>query len=468
MNAPARFAALEALLAQRTNFERTPPARGFELERVREVSRRLGEPGHAYPVVHVAGTCGKGTTAALAAAAADLAGLRVGLTTSPHLVCLRERVRLGPAPASDERWLAAAREVLAAEDPREPLTYFELVVLVALVAFRAAQVDLAVVEVGLGGRLDATRVVAPTVCAIARIARDHTELLGHDEASIAAEKAGILVPGVPVVAAPGHPEAARVIAARAAELGCPLWSLGDELGSEPAPSEPSPSAPAQGGLRVRWPGGEVRCPTGPDHLGGDAPPGWEANLALAAGALARLTPSLGGAPLAALPAAASALRWRGRFEVVTGAPGGPPESQPVVVLDGAHDAVAAAALRAAWERRFGATRAQLMFALAREKDRAGVIAALAPLAAEVTVCAIHGARSADPAELAAAFRALGVAATTEVEPERALAAALARARAEGRPLLVCGSLHLTGWVLGALGEDVRAAWGGAKPSSARS
>lgn len=435
MPALADFPALEALLAARVDFERTPPRAGFELERVRALAAALGEPGAAAPALHVAGTSGKGTLCALVACAASLAGLKVGWTTSPHLCDLRERIRIGALPASDATWCAALGEVLESEARLErgrEATYFELVILSALTAFRREAVDLAVVETGLGGRLDATRVVHPSVSAITRIGRDHCALLGAEEGLIAAEKAGILVPGVPLVAGPVHPAARATIAARAAELGCEVWWEGEDL-------TVSPGQVSVRGRRLSYSSrAEETLRQNPVR---------RSALALAAGVLLRLEQALGRDDLVvALPDALERLTWRARCEWV--------EGHPPLLIDGAHDANAARALAAAWEAR-GLPPASLVFAVAQDKDLPGVLEALVPLAAEAWVCAVHApGRACDPLRLVEALAERGV-------PARACSdaqSALTQAQAAGRPLLVAGSLHLAGAVLSALGQDAGPAW----------
>tara|TARA_R110002072_G_scaffold4194_5_gene29777 strand:- start:8 stop:1333 length:1326 start_codon:yes stop_codon:yes gene_type:complete len=436
---PASFAELERVLAARVDFERTPPSEGFELARVRALAAALGEPGAALPAVHVAGTTGKGTLTALIACATSLAGLETGWTTSPHLCHLRERIRIGPGPLSDSGWCRALGEVLVAEErardaggSHDPATFFELVILSALAAFRRAKLDLSVVEVGLGGRLDATRAVQPSVSVITRIGLDHRELLGDDEASVAREKAGILVPGVPLVAGPEHPAAQEAIAERARALGCPTWWLGQEL------------KVAKGRLEV--PG---RSLTLPDL---SANPVRRPAAALAGGVLLRLEELLGRSDLlAALPAALERLRWRGRCEWI--------ESEPPLLLDGAHDAPSAQALGQAYQARAGATPAGLLLAVARGKDLEGIVSALSPLVERAWACAAHGpGRALDPQDLAAKLERAGIETEVCPSPQSALERAQAWSRASGRPLLAGGSLYLVGALLSALGLDADLAW----------
>ena len=431
---PADFPSLERLLAERVDFERDPPTSGFELARVRALAAALGEPGRAAPAVHVAGTTGKGTLCALVACATSLAGMDVGWTTSPHLCDLRERIRRAARPLSDVAWCRALGTVLEAEAslPTDPATFFELVILSSLVAFRQAEVELAVVEVGLGGRLDATRVVQPSVCVVTRIGLDHGELLGADEATIAGEKAGILAAGVPLVAGPEHPAARATIAARASALGCPVWWLNEELRVEHD--------------LLSVPGRVIRLPDS------SANPARRSAAALAGGVLLRLEALLGRRDLlGALPSALERLSWRGRCDWI--------EGEPPLLIDGAHDAHSAQALAEAYRARAGARTAALVLAVAQGKDLEGILDAVAPLAAVAWTCAAHApSRALPPVDLAEALRARGVRATPARDPQAALEEARAWAALEGRSVLVTGSLYLAGAALAASGIDPGPAW----------
>ncbi|MBI5489915.1 MAG: bifunctional folylpolyglutamate synthase/dihydrofolate synthase [Deltaproteobacteria bacterium] len=203
------------------------------LERVEAAAAQLGRPNLACPAVHVAGTDGKGSVAHVASRILGRHGLHVGLTTSPHLHRLTERIRVDGDEIPREELAAiatAARERLGAWEVDGPLTFFEVVTLLAFDAFRRRAVDVAVVEVGLGGRLDATRLCRPAVSVVTSIGLDHTEQLGNTLAAIAGEKAGIFAPGVPVVLGPLAPEALAVAAARAEALGCPCVRWDDAAG----------------------------------------------------------------------------------------------------------------------------------------------------------------------------------------------------------------------------------------------
>ncbi|MCO5169437.1 MAG: Mur ligase family protein [Planctomycetes bacterium] len=431
-------------MARSPSFERAGAVPGgLRLDRMRALVDALGRPDRAYRVVHVAGTKGKGTTCAAVASVLDRAGRRVGLYTSPHLVDLRERVRVGPRPAPDALWVEAGRAVrtavasLGLEVGRDDgPTWFELCTALALEVFRRAAVEVAVLEVGLGGRLDATNVVTPDVAVITRLARDHAAVLGPDVPAIAAEKAGILKPGVLAAAAPGDPAAEAVVVARAAAVGAPLWLLGRDLGAEVLHDGP-------GGVRAR-----LTTPRAVREVTAPVAAATVANLALALAALDRLLdPS---ALDAALAPGLARLRWRGRWDVL---PGG-------LVVDGAHDEASFRALAATAAARLGPGPLVLLLAASRDKDLDAIADVLArwptrPL--EVVCCAARSPRATPPADLAALLTGRGVRAEA-VEDGAGAALARATVLAAGRPVLACGSLFLAGEVLALRGEDAAAAW----------
>src|SRR5467141_4133595 len=201
----------------------------FDLENITVLAERLGQPQRAYPSAHIAGTNGKGSTAAFLESILRHAGFRTGLNTSPHLEKINERIRVSGEEISDAafaetftRLYALIEELLAAGKLRAHPTYFECVTAMAFEYFARERVDFAVFEVGLGGRLDATNILSPLVTIITRIDFDHENFLGHSLAEIASEKAGILKPGVPFVLSEQPPEAREVILARATALGCPV------------------------------------------------------------------------------------------------------------------------------------------------------------------------------------------------------------------------------------------------------
>jgi len=231
-------------------------ARGvkFGIDRMRALAEALGHPERAVPVIHLAGTNGKGSTGAMLEAILRGAGRHVGLYTSPHLVRLGERVQVDRRALSEEEIVAYVRELepiaarLGAGDPDEAPSFFEFMTAMAFMQFARQRCNVAVVEVGLGGRLDATNIVNPTVTAITSIGLDHCEMLGYTHAEIAREKAGILKPGVPVVIGRLPDDAEAVVREVAARRGCPLTSVREVFG-EDITAYPTP---AMEGEYQRW------------------------------------------------------------------------------------------------------------------------------------------------------------------------------------------------------------------------
>ena len=348
----------------------------LKLDRVRRAVAVLGHPERTAPTFHVAGTNGKGSTAAMIAAMLAADGRRVGLYTSPHLVSFRERIVVAGERIGEDAVVEHVARIRAALGSAMDLTCFEVTTLVAWEAFRAAAVDVVVLEVGLGGRLDATNVAVPEVAVITNVGRDHESWLGSTIPEIAREKAGIIKPGVPVVSG-AEGDAADVVAARAAELGSPLEACERDFGI--APDE-------TGSLVYRSAAGTI----GPLTLA-LAGVHQRRNAALAVRALER-TPHL-------LPSAAAiadglaGVRWPGRLQVVC--------RKPLVLLDGAHNAAGTEALAAEVRARAAGRRVRVLFGVMRDKGWQGMLRTLADVSSEIVVTRPRQARSADPALVAA-------------------------------------------------------------------
>jgi len=420
-----------------------PQTIDLSLDRVGRLLDRLGAPQrHLPPVVHVAGTNGKGSTIATLRALAEAEGRRVHVYTSPHLVRFAERIRVaGRLP--DDSDLAALLEEVETLNDGAPVTFFEITTAAAFLAFARTPADLCLLETGLGGRLDATNLVErPALTVITPIALDHQSYLGDTLEAIAAEKAGILKPGVPCVLARQEPEAEAVIRRRADALGVRLIEAGRDF-----------DAWANGdGLAFRW-GDEWTALPAP-RLPGAVQIG-NAGLALAA---ARV---LGEAPppvLARHPdpavqgAALRAVDWPARLHhLPDGALAGPLPHGWELWLDGGHNPHAARALAdhlAGWaDRPLG-----LVVGMISTKDAAGVLAPLAPRAQAIRTVAIPGEPlSLGAAPLAAMARAAGCAQSQPAESLEAAIADLARTLPGPARILVCGSLYLAGQVLAANG-----------------
>ncbi|HET7499778.1 MAG TPA: cyanophycin synthetase [Kofleriaceae bacterium] len=380
------------------------PARRFGvvlgLDRMHAILERLGRPERRLgAIVHVGGTNGKGSTVAMIAALAAAAGQRVATYTSPHLSCLRERIAIAGEMIDEPRLLAAAGRVRAAGG--DELTFFEQLTAIAMVAIADAAVDVSVLEVGLGGRLDATNVVDPAVCVVTGVALDHEAILGGTLDRIAAEKAGIWKPGRPaIVGASGLAEAVPVLVAAAHAAGAPVTQLDDAAVAAVPPV-------GLGGAHQRR------------------------NAAAAIAAVRVL-----GLPV--VPAALAQVRHPGRFEVieVPAALAGVPR----LILDGAHNPHGAAALAEALRER--GERPVLIVAVSADKDARAIAAALLPAVRAVIATRYQHERAMDPAQLAAVFEAGAAGVVVGSAPD--LAAALAAAAAHHAPILVAGSLFLVG------------------------
>jgi dihydrofolate synthase/folylpolyglutamate synthase len=406
------------------------------LDRMFAALALLGDPHLCAPVLHVAGTNGKGSTCAFAAAALQAAGLRVGLYTSPHLVHFCERIRVDGAPISEERAAALLGAILrrvpwalaggpgGARDG-DGLTFFELATLMGFLAFAEAGVSAMVVEVGLGGRLDATNVVRPLACAIAPLGLEHQEYLGETLAAIAAEKAGIIKAGAPVATAEQPPEAAAVLEEAAARAGAALWRPGRDYDFGGVPGGP---------MRYQGPRWSLEAPLA---LAGAHQRG---NAALAC-ALLEAAAGLG-LPVGPREAARglSQARWPGRLQRVS--------ERPLLLIDGAHNPHAAQALAASLPELLEGRPLQLVFGTLGDKDAEAMLRALLPLCSGAHLCPPASPRAAAPEALAGLVRKL--APRTPVAAHQGAAAALAAARAAAGPegaVLCCGSLYLAGELL---------------------
>jgi dihydrofolate synthase / folylpolyglutamate synthase len=401
------------------------------LEGTRALLGALGNPERRFRSVHVAGTNGKGTACALIERVLRAAGHRTGLYTSPHLVDFRERIRIGGRWA-DGAFLEAALRRIQALPEAQGRTFFEVCTALAFEAFAAHGVTWAVVEVGLGGRLDCTNVIEPAVCAITGIGLDHLDILGETIAQIAAEKAGILKPGVPVVTGPAmDPEARGVIARTALERAAPqLAPVPLELGDCPEGLE---------ALAPETPWGPLRLES--KHLRGGFQAG---NLAVALGVLGALRAQGVSIPAEAVVHGVCDARWPGRLEPCPG--------EPRLWWDGAHNPHGVAALATAW-RDLGlpAPRA-IVFAVSSDKDVAAMLAPLAGLARQAIVFATRSrsGRALEPARVAQAAAAAGLECRETSGVAAACRAALAHAGAKGLALL-CGSLFAVGEAMEAFG-----------------
>jgi dihydrofolate synthase/folylpolyglutamate synthase len=397
----------------------------FGLANIATLCAALGNPQDAFRSVIVAGTNGKGSVTAMVDTALRAAGHRSARYTSPHLQRLEERFvidgkEVTPAnlEAAAARIQHAAERLVASGELAALPTFFECATAIAFDLFRAARIDIAVLEVGLGGRLDATNIVAPMAAAIVSIDFDHEEQLGHTLASIAAEKAGVIKPGIPVVCGPLPAEALDVIAAVCDERQATLIRTDTDAALVARVAS----------LPVALPG---------EHQ--------KANAAVALGLLAAIDRDLAhGLRVGddAMRAGVTTAAWPGRLE--TFSLGG-----CRVLLDAAHNPAGARAL-ASYLRETIPGGVTLVFGAMRDKAVRDMLTALAPVVASVVCATAPSARALAADELAAVARGLGLRADAVAEPKQAVT----RACAEGRPVVVAGSIFLIGPVREWLARDI--------------
>jgi dihydrofolate synthase / folylpolyglutamate synthase len=431
----------------------------FGLENTLQLAALAGQPQHRLRFIHVAGTNGKGSTCAMLENIYRHAGLRVGLFTSPHLVSFRERIqvnrqwigeddvvrlvtelrqhcRTDVVPVSN---LIFKNEKSADGDRRDAgPTFFEFVTVMALKFFAEQHCDLVIWETGLGGRLDATNIVTPLASVITNIQFDHQAWLGDTLAKIAAEKAGIIKPGVPVITAADEPEALKVIEEAARAQKAPLVMVD---GRDAA---------------LRRPDSAARCPY--LSLAGEHQ---KTNAALALATVEVLQNQI---PVTEeqIRAGLASVSWPGRLQLVTG------KSGQKILLDGAHNPAGAKALREALEKNFPTAKRTLVLGVLQDKDWRPICETLAPLAARIHTVPVASERSAHPQELAEACRKINPAA--EINVGHSLGDALEKSAGDGF-VVITGSLYLVGEALERLGlspagggERGLNEWTGASPA----
>ncbi len=425
------YAQALAALYQRVDWERQrrrqPEA--LRLTPVRRLLERLGNPQHRFAVLHVAGTKGKGSTAAMLEAVLRAAGYRTGLYTSPHLHTVRERIRIQGEPLPPEAFRDSLRELWPWVEADDALSVFDVLTGLAFQAFAQAGVEVAVVEVGLGGRLDSTNVVAPSLSVLTRLGLDHTDVLGGTLRRVAYEKAGIIKPGVPVLSAPQRPEALQVLRRVAADRGAALYVV---------------PAGAYAVLQATPEGQRVRLPTlaGKARIGHMALVGIHQaeNAALVSLAVDLLRDRGWRLDETALWQGLTQVGWPGRFEVLD-------KDRPLVV-DGAHTPDAARALARTLRLVFPGRRWRVLLGFSQGKDMTGF---LKTLTARVPVVDIWATASRHPRAVAA--EVVGEAARGWSRDFRVVddvETALRQALQDPWPLLVTGSLFVV--------AEAREAW----------
>jgi dihydrofolate synthase/folylpolyglutamate synthase len=382
----------------------------FGLTNTLKLAALAGNPQDRLRFIHVAGTNGKGSTCAMLESIYRAAGLRVGLFTSPHLVAFGERIQVNRQLIQNGyivRLVTELQSSLKQFAPDEHPTFFEVVTVMALCYFAEQKCDLVVWETGLGGRLDATNIVTPLASVITNIQYDHQKWLGETLTSIAAEKAGIIKPGVPVITATDAPEALAVIEKTALKQHAPLTLV--------SPTETK--RPPLDNIELPLPGYHQRV---------------NAALAVAtARALASQIPVIEKSIRTGL----AGVQWPGRLQLLTRSSG------QKILLDGAHNVAGAEALASALKQYFPSAKLTLVFGILRDKDWTAMCGILAPMAAHILLVPVQSERSAAPQELAEVCRRANPAAKVQEYPS--LKAALPHAEKD-QFVVIAGSLYLIG------------------------
>jgi len=399
------------------------------LERPRALLQALGNPHTRYPIIHITGTKGKGSVGAMCAAALQASGLKTALYSSPHLQDFRERFRVNNALIAPGEFVAVLNQMRPVLPTIPDITWFEVTTALAFQHFAEQAVDVAVIEVGLGGRLDATNVVTPVVSVITSLSYDHTHLLGDSLASIAREKAGIIKPNVPVVSAPQPDEALEVIEAVARERQAPVILVGRDWLYTARQTSQIGQAFSTG------PAGEPQIPYWTGLAGGHQ----ALNGAVALAVLAQVR-------RAGIPVTESGIReglaqvdWPGRLERVADA--------PTVVLDAAHNGASAQWLNASLDTLFPQRPRVLVFGASADKDIRGMFEALLPGTDHLIASQAVHPRAMAPEEIETVARTVGysgpIAQIADVPSALSYAQRLA---GPGGLVVVTGSLFIVGEV----------------------
>jgi dihydrofolate synthase/folylpolyglutamate synthase len=429
------LAAVESALLTRWPESKLEPS----LDRIRALVDLLGDPQTSYPVIHITGTNGKTSTARIIEATLRGFGLRTGLFTSPHLQTMRERICFDGVPIEADRFVETYREVapyleLVDAKSEHPLSFFEAMVGLAYAAFAEAPVDVAIVEVGMGGAWDATNVADGQVAVVTPIAIDHANYLGDSIEGIATEKAGILKDNAFAVIAQQPVEVAEILLRRASEVGATVAREGLEFGLRGRLGAVGGQVIAVEGLGGLY--DELFLPLLGEHQAHNA-----------ACALAAVEAFLGGGrgelDVEVLRGGMADVRSPGRLEIV--------RRSPTIVLDAAHNPAGAEATAAAMATEFNFTRLVGVVGILGDKDARGILTAFEPVLAQVVVTAVPGPRSMDPDDLAAqAVEIFGEdRVTVSVRLDDALSEAVALAEEDvddlaGIGVLVTGSVVLAG------------------------
>ncbi len=396
----------------------------FNLERMRRLMAALGNPQDTYPTIHVAGTKGKGSVSALCASALQAGGDKTGLYTSPHLQDFCERMQIDGEPIPHAELAALVEKLKPAVAQVAKLTTFELTTALAFLYFARHNVDVAVIEVGLGGRLDATNIITPRVAAITSLSYDHTAVLGETLTLIAAEKAGIIKPGVPVVSAPQKEEALIVLEKISAERGCELTRVGRDvtfkLLEHSLDGQTFEIKDEEGGRFI-----SLNIPLLGAH-----------QVENAVTAYAALKASGLDVSDEAIRKGFAEVRWPARFEIAS-------RANPTVIFDSAHNRDSFEKLAATLETYFPYRRVTLIFGVSEDKHLAEMLSAVKPLLERVIATRAEHPRALGPQKILETAQQLGVVCEAAAPVETALNRALELSQKDGSIVLSAGSIFVT-------------------------
>jgi len=437
------YSQAEEYLNSFTNYEQIPGISyvqpGYSLKHVEELLNRMGNPQLAARTIHIAGTKGKGSVSAMIAQVLSSSGYKTGLYTSPHFHTLRERISIDGSLISEAEFAATMAEIkpfiesMRKDTAFRQLTYFEALTALAFAYFKKKQVDFQVLEVGLGGRLDATNVARPIICIITPISLDHTQILGNSLEEIAGEKAGIIKSGCWVVLSPQTEEAVSVISDICREKEAKVVQVGKDITWHKVGGDLSPQSLVIEGRMNNY---QVSIP-----LSGDF------QLENAASAVAALE-VLGSAGFAISTAdiarGLARVKWPGRFQIL--------QEYPTVLVDGAHNVASIKRLVDNIKGYFAHKRIFLVFGTSCDKDIPGIINELVPLSPQVIVTRAAHSRAAPLSTLVAEFSKQGI----ELETTETVTEAISRALSlADRTDLICvtGSLFVVAEALDYLSGD---------------
>jgi len=419
-------------------------ANTYNLDRMHELCRRMEDPQHDFPSLHIAGSKGKGSTSAMTDAMLQAAGYRTGLYTSPHLHSFRERIRIDGELITQEQLVALWEEARPVVESLDQVTAFEIITLLAFMSFSRSGVDWAVLEVGLGGRLDATNVIQSKACAITSLSYEHTDLLGHTLSLIAFEKAGIIKSGNPVVIGPQTQEAMSIIEDVSMKAGAQIWHVGDSLEVEDEDEAPFDwtwrlQSADQHGIRLDL--------IGPSQIIKDV---WvplvgyhqAANATVAVALVNSLRRHGVMISPESIRQGLARTFWPGRLECMS--------HVPLIMLDSAHNRQSAERLQKALDL-FPHESLILLFGASIDKDIHGMLEVLASEASEIIVTRSFHPRAADPVDLGNLAREIAPSIPISVFEHTIDALAYAAARTGPQDLMmITGSIFVV--------ADARESW----------